>query len=63
MGKYEEDASWNERPTDDQLRSIRRAWRILGYDFTEEDIPPTRWEARNLQFDLWAQVRAKGKKK
>jgi len=49
--------SWNDYPTLSQLSDLRRAWMILIYDYTEADIPETRWEARNLQFELWGNVR------
>ena len=63
MAKIEVDSSWNEPPTQNQVTSLRKAWRALGYDFTEADIPPTRWEARNYLYDLWPLIRAKGKGK
>ncbi|GAI23050.1 unnamed protein product, partial [marine sediment metagenome] len=41
-----------------QLSDLRRAWKILNYDYTEADIPQTRREARNLQYELWGKVRS-----
>ena len=49
--------AWNDHPTLSQLSDLRRAWMILDYDYTEEDIPQTRREARNLQYELWGKVR------
>ena len=50
-------STWNDYPTPSQLSDLRRAWMILNYDYTEADIPETRREARNLQYELWGKVR------
>ena len=55
--------AWNDYPTFSQLGDLRRAWVILDYDYTEADIPQTRWEARNLQLELWGKVRRLNSKK
>ena len=62
MPGYPPESSWNDPPTDAQVRSIIKAGGILHIDITERDIPPTRWQARDLQRDLWERVRNKGKK-
>ncbi len=49
--------AWNDYPPLSQLSDLRRAWMILNYDYTESDIPQTRREARNLQYELWGKVR------
>ena len=55
-------STWNRYPTASQLFALKRAWRILNYDYTERDIPRTRWEARNVIYDLWNKERLlKGK--
>jgi hypothetical protein len=59
---YPPESSWNDPPTDAQVRAIIRAGNILHIDITERDIPPTRWQARDLQTHLWDRVRGKGKK-
>lgn len=59
---YAPASTWNKYPTASQLSSLKRAWRILNYDYTERDLPWTRWEARNVIYDLWNKVRLlKGK--
>ena len=63
MGTYAPTSTWCDYPTPDQLDGLRRAWRILNYDFTSADIPPTRWEARNLIYDLWSQIRFRNQEK
>lgn len=57
MAGYDPSSSWNDYPTLSQLSDLRRAWMKLNYDYTEADIPETRWEARNLQHELWGKVR------
>ena len=57
MTVYAQTSSWNDYPTDDQFRDLRRVWHILNYDYTEADVPTTRWQARNLQHELWGKVR------
>ena len=57
MAGYDPSSSWNDYPTLSQLSDLRRAWMKLNYDYTEADIPQTRWEARNLQCELWGKVR------
>ena len=57
MAGYDPSSSWNDYPTLSQLLDLRRAWMKLNYDYTEADIPETRWEARNLQYELWGKVR------
>jgi len=49
--------AWDDFPTLSQIMALRRAWMILNYDYTEADIPQTRREARNLQYELWGKVR------
>ena len=67
MSKILPESSLNEPPTTAQLQSIRRAIKILNsggppyVDLLEPDMPSNRWEARNLQYDLWFQIRAKNK--
>ena len=61
MPGYPPESSWNLPPTDNQVRAIMRAGKILRKDITEQDIPPTRWQARDVQINLWEQVRSKGK--
>ena len=58
MEGYDPSSSWNDPPTLSQLSDLRRAWMKLNYDYTEADIPETRWEARNLQLELWGKVRS-----
>ena len=61
MALHPPDSPWNQEPTLEQIRSINKAARILGIDI--QKIPPTRWEARNLYYDLWGKVKGKGKKR
>ena len=63
MAVYDPSSSWNDYPTLSQLSDLRRAWMILDYDYTEADIPQTRWEARNLQYELWGKIRRLPSKK
>lgn len=46
------DSSWNLPPTDTQITAIVKLSRALGDRSYLEDSPQTRWEARNLIFDL-----------
>ena len=57
MTGYAQASSWNDYPTDEQFRDLRQLWRILNYDYTEADIPTTRWQARNILYELWGKVR------
>jgi len=44
---------------DDLIRSIMRAHRILGKEFTEADLPGNWDEIRRLHDDVWKQVYTK----
>lgn len=59
---YPPDSSWHLEPTIAQIRAIKVAARKLP-EYDEADIPPTRWQARDLLFDLWARIRSRGKQK
>ena len=63
MSLYLPESPWNLPPTTAQIRAVMKAGRILHRDITENDLPPTRWQMRDLQFDLWAEVRSQGKEK
>lgn len=57
---YPPESSWNLPPTAEQIRSINRAGRILGKEeITERNMPSTRWQARELMMEWWAEVRDK----
>ena len=57
------DSSWNDFPTEDQLGSIRKAYLILNGELREENMPRNRWEARNLNYELWNKVRIIGRRR
>ena len=59
MAKYPPESSWNLPPTDEQIKSMNQAAKILNRDIREQDIPPTRWQMRRFLYDLWRDVRMK----
>jgi hypothetical protein len=57
MPGYPPESPWNDYPTEEQQASIRRACHILN---KECQIPDTKWQARDMQKELWDKVEAKG---
>lgn len=53
---FQSNSSLNERPTAGQIRAITRLAMALKLP-VEEYRPSTRWEARDLQFDLLNRIR------
>jgi hypothetical protein len=54
--RVEPDSSWNDPPTPDQLLAIRKYCHILNLDLTEADLPFNRLEARNMLYQLRADL-------
>ena len=61
MERIEPASSWNDPPTDDQMRAIRQYARVLNFDLTEADMPSNRLEARNMIYQLRADLKGKRK--
>lgn len=55
MEKISPNSSWNLPPTDGQMRSISEVCKILGV--LDPGNPASRWEARNLIYDMQCVVR------
>ncbi len=59
MERIEPESSWNDSPTDDQVRRIMWYGRALNLDVTEADMPSNRLEARNMIYQLRADLKNK----
>lgn len=59
MERIEPTSSWNDPPTDEQVRRIMWYARILNFDITEADMPSNRLEARNMIYELRADLKHK----
>jgi len=55
--KIEQEDSLNEAPTTKQIGAIYRLAKRLNYDITEPYMPTTRWEARDLIYQLLQDLR------
>jgi len=49
-----------DRPTENQMKSIRKAAKILGEDPGQYN-PDTKAAARKMMYDLWGQVRLRSR--
>ena len=56
-------STWNEPPTDAQIRAITRFCMILNIKTPLEETPYNRTEARNLIYQLLTKLKAKHKNK
>jgi len=61
MERIDPISSWNDPPTDAQIATIMKFGRILRIDFTEANLPSNRLEARNLIYQLRADLKGKHK--
>lgn len=61
--QIEPTSSWNDPPTDDQIKRIRWYGRVLNFDFTEADVPSNRLEARNMLYQLRSDLKSKRKER
>ncbi len=62
MELIEQGSSWNDPPTDDQVKRIMWYARILRLDITERDMPSNRLEARNMIYQLRDDLRNRKRK-
>lgn len=53
------DSSWNDPPTSDDLWRIRWYSKVLNFDLTEADLPKTKLEARDMIYQLRANLKEK----
>ncbi len=60
MANYPPESSWNYYPTETQEMRIRELSRRLKMECV---IPPTRWQARSMQFDLLQQLNGNKKRR
>ncbi len=59
MERIEPPSSWNEPPTEEQVRAITRLCRALKIREPLEETPSNRLEARNLIYELQARLKHK----
>lgn len=59
MERIEQTSSWNDSPTTEQVRCIMWYGRVLRLDITERDMPSSRLEARNMLYQLRADLKRK----
>lgn len=63
MERIAQESSWNDPPTDGLITRIAWYCRLLGIKELLEERPSNRLEARNLIYDLRAQLKAKNKRR
>ncbi len=61
--RIEQDSSWNDPPTTAQVMRIMWYGRVLNLDITETDMPSNRLEARNMLYQLRADLAIKNKQR
>ena len=59
MERIEPTSSWNDPPTSDHIRRIMWYGRVLHLDIAETDMPSNRLEARNMIYQLRADLKGK----
>lgn len=63
MERIEPTSSWNDPPTDQQIARINWYAKVLGFDFTEADVPSNRLEARNMLYQLRKELKNAAKRR